>query len=76
MTASDIAARLESYNPLLVGAAVFVPAYTGGFGTAADCLREIVEISGTDEELWHLHRPFANVPGYWVIECEPEGEGS
>jgi hypothetical protein len=73
MTASDIAARLESFNPLLVGAAVFVPAYTGGFGTANDCLREIVEVSGTDEDVWRLHRPFGNVCGYWVCECEPEG---
>jgi hypothetical protein len=72
MTAPDIAARLESFNPLVIGNAVYVPAYDGGFVPAAS-LREIVEVSGTDEELWHLHRPFGNAAGYWVCECEPEG---
>jgi hypothetical protein len=25
--------------------------------------------------VWRLHRPYRNVPGYWVIECEQEGGG-
>jgi hypothetical protein len=74
MTAPDIAARLESFNPLVIGAAVYVPAYLGGWGDAATCLREIVEVSGTDEDVWRLHRPYRNVAGYWVCECEQEGE--
>jgi hypothetical protein len=74
MTAPDIAARLESFNPLVIGAAVYVPAYVNGWGDAAACLREIVEVSGTDEDVWRLHRPYKNVAGYWVCECEQESE--
>jgi hypothetical protein len=51
-----------------------VEVWADQYGDVAACLREIVEVSGTDEDVWRLHRPYRNVAGYWVCECEQEGE--